>query len=129
MKFHDFGKAATAYNALDNLEKNEESLQFARRVLSREQYKELVTSKKQLFWAQISVFISFGVLALLIALFVPNSDTKTIIIVSIALASLFIGIPIMIILTFFYGKVWCKYSKWYRKGRSMEELYDIFTDT
>jgi len=120
--------------ALNNAIENSEKLEFASKCLSEEQLVRLYKSYKQLFWAQIAPAIILAVTVILELIFIPSeavphgeASMKETIILFETVFFIVPVYPIWIILTqFTFGKLWHKYSRWYRKKSSMDELYEMF---
>lgn len=124
------------YGAYRNIIENKEKLRFARQHLSKKQFEQLYRSYKQLYWFQISSVIIFIVVIVLEAIFVPGPWTAedpgmaTMKTTALIFTAGFFCVPIfpiwLIISQFAVGKLWHKYSKWYKKESSMNELYQMF---
>lgn len=113
---------------------NNRKLDFARQVLSKEQFDRLYKSYRQLFWFQITPVIAFAALAVLVMIFVPSQDVPNgyadMKMTILMFGTAFFLVPFLpawlIVSQFASGKLWHRYIKWHKKGKSLEELYDIF---
>ena len=122
--------------ALNNAIENSEKLDFASRCLSEEQLVRLYKSYKQLFWAQIAPAIILAVVVILELIFIPSeavphgeASMKETIILFETVFFIVPVYPIWIILTqFTFGKLWHKYSRWYRKKAAWMNCMQCFGD-
>lgn len=120
--------------ALSNWVDNQEKLIFARRVLTKEQYGQLRRSYCQLFWAQLWPVLGLAVFELAVLLFMPASavpaefgDLKLAILMLAPALFIFPFYTVWMFVTqFAFGRLWHRYSRWYKNGKGTEELKALF---
>lgn len=121
------------YGPFQNTVENIEKLEFARAILSKEQFVQLHKSYKQLFWFQMIPYIMLVIGIILIILFVPALKWPTeydnlkfmvlLLWASVWVIFLFVW---LILSQFIIGKLWLKYHKWYNGKGDIDELYALF---
>lgn len=120
--------------AIENGIENNIKLKVARENLSKEEFKMLYDSYKTLKKFQAIPAIIFMVVFVLELIFIPgesvqygdSSPKETFIIMEVALF-LMVIYPIWLIITqFICGKLWHKYSKWYKNAVVPRGIHDIF---
>ena len=117
---------ASQIAALNNAINNQKKLNFAKKNFSNKLYCEVLKEYKKAKWGQLAVVLILP-LMLLPCLFIKD---ETIALSILLLATVFWIIPIfplwIIISNLTFAKKWNQYSKWFEKGKNIEEVYDIF---
>ncbi len=101
-----------------------EPLAFAQKALEPEQFLRLFLSYRQLFRFILFYLVASPLLILLLCvLFVDDLEF----IATLCMNGFVLGLILWVILSrFVAGKLWHRYSIWYRSGLCMEELPQIF---
>lgn len=120
---------------MNHLLENQVPLQFAKENLPPEQFNRLFRSRRQLLWFQVFPWILAALGLILVLIFVPSEETlpghasrrETILLFGSMFYIFFYGFW-LILSQFLVGKLWHRYVKWFRKGDSIEKLYQLLSE-
>ena len=107
---------------------NSDPLRLAKLLLPEEDHQRLLRSYRRLFWFQISPVPAFLAAELAVLIFVPSAygNVKLAVLLLIPVFFCVILWPVWLVISqFTVGKLWHKYSKWYRRKGSADELYNL----
>ena len=100
-------------------------LKFGKKVLEEDQYQALHHAYRQQFWLQIGFCAALVVLLAASALLTAVWDRALTVGLIAAIVITFLWV---LFSPFFTGRLWGKYVRWYRRGRKLETLPELFRE-
>ncbi len=121
----DKGDMISAYASLDNARQNMEMKKFAKEVLLEENYEKFIKSYKFMFWFQLIGILSGFILPSFLMLIIFEDISYVAFGVCLGIFWMCIWLPISMLMP--QGKIYRKFSKWFRKEHAtLDELDVIF---
>ena len=115
----------SAYASLDNARQNMEMKKFAKEVLLEENYEKFIKSYKFMFWFQLIGILSGFILPSFLMLIIFEDISYVAFGVCLGIFWMCIWLPISMLMP--QGKIYRKFSKWFRKEHAtLDELDVIF---
>ena len=115
----------SAYASLDNARQNMEMKKLAKEVLLEENYEKFIKSYKFMFWFQLIGILSGFILPSFLMLIIFEDISYVAFGVCLGIFWMCIWLPISMLMP--QGKIYRKFSKWFRKEHAtLDELDVIF---
>ena len=115
----------SAYASLDNARQNMEMKKFAKEVLLEENYEKFIKSYKFMFWFQLICILSGFILPSFLMLIIFEDISYVAFGGCLGIFWMCIWLPISMLMP--QGKIYRKFSKWFRKEHAtLDELDVIF---
>ena len=119
----DKGDMISAYASLDNARQNMEMKKFAKEVLLEENYEKFIKSYKFMFWFQLIGILSGFILPSFLMLIIFEDISYVAFGVCLGIFWMCIWLPISMLMP--QGKIYRKFSKWFRKEHATLDELDV----